>query len=28
VMTELPGRYVLLAGPSSADTPLVAVFQK
>ncbi len=28
VMTQLPGRYEILAGPSSADTPLVAVFQK
>jgi beta-glucosidase len=28
VMAEIPGRYEILAGPSSADTPLVALFVK
>jgi beta-glucosidase len=27
-MEEVPGRYQILAGPSSVDTPLVAVFQQ
>jgi beta-glucosidase len=27
-MEEVPGRYQILAGPSSADTPLVAVFRQ